>query len=445
MNIVILGAGTVGKSIAENLVDGHHNVIVVDSSSEAIEELEERFDVQSVCGSACDAVTLFQAGVLSADLCLAVTSQDEVNLVGASLAKAMGAGRSVARVFNPSYLDYSTFDYRRHFQIDRLLSLEHLTAVELAKVIRKSGLFAIENFARGGIEVQEVAVEEDAKAVGVHLRELQLPRGVRVGLISSPTRVVIAGADDVVNVGDHVTLIGKRDDVESVTRLFQRKAPPRLNIIIGGGGEIGYSLAAILGKERFNVLLLESDAQRCEYLATRLEGVTVLHADASKQSEMMEARVGNADVFVAATGRDEDNIICGVEARELGSKRILCVVRRPDYANVLERLGIDVSVSPREVMSRQILGMVAADHVLSRSEIAAGEAEVMEIEVCEGAAVAAAPLKDIAFNQSLIAAVEREDYVQVPGGDDQLKPGDVAVVLVAKGAANDVLTLFGPA
>jgi len=442
MNIVILGAGTVGTSIAETLCADGQNVCLVDSTRAALDAAEERLDIKTVAGSACEAVTLFQAGVQSADLCLCVTNQDEVNLVGSSLAKSMGARRSVARVFRPSYRDVSTFDYRRHFGVDRLLSLEHLTGLELAKNIRARGLFSIENFARGSVEVQEIAVEKESRAVGVTLRDLQLPRGVRIGVISDGRRAYIARANDVIRADDHVTLIGERDDIEDVKKLFEQKAPPRLNVVIAGGGEIGYNLALILQRERYKVVLLEADAERCEYLAARLKDTTILHADVTRRTEMEEARVGKADVFVAATGRDEDNIICGVEARELGTERILSVVRRPDYANVLEKLGIDVAVSPREVMARQILGMVQAGPIISRSDIAGGDAEVWEIEIYPDADITRAPLKDIVLPHGLIAAIEREDYVRVPGAEDQLRGGDTAVVLVQKNNAEETLPLF---
>ncbi len=444
MNVVILGAGTVGTSIAQVLCADKRDVRLVDSSRSALDEVEERLDVQSLIGSACDAVTLFQAGVQSADLCLAVTSQDEVNLIGASLAKSMGAKRSVARVYNQTYLDYSTFDYRRHFQIDRLLSLEHLTALELAKGIRKTGLFGVENFARGGIEVQEVEVEADSRAVGIGLRNLELPKEVRVGLISNSRGAVIPHADNIINAGDHVTLIGTRVELDKVKRLFERKTPPRLNVVIAGGGEIGYNLALLLQRGRYNVALLEADCDRCEYLAEKLNDTTVLHADATRLDEMKEARVDKADIFVAATGHDEDNIVCGVEAKELGSGLIMSVVRRPDYANVLEKVGIDVAVSPRDVMARQILGMVESGPIISRSTIGGGDAEVWEVEVEEGAPVTEAPLRNIVFPKSLLASIVREDYMSVPGADDQLRAGDIVVVLVQKQSVDETLKLFVP-
>jgi trk system potassium uptake protein TrkA len=443
MNIVIFGAGTVGTSIADLLCAHNHDVCLVDSSKDALSLVEERLDVRTLCGSACDSIVLFQAGVQSADLVLAVTSLDEVNLVGASLAKAMGARRSLARVFDQAYLDTSTFDYRRHFGIDRLLSLEHLTALELARAIRMPTLFAVENFARGGIEVQEFAADAGSKGAGIPLKDLKLPKNVRIGLISSEERCIIAGANDIIEPGDHVTLFGSQEAIEEVKQdYFEHRPPPKLNVIIAGGGETGFNLARLLQKGRFNTVLMEANAERCEYLAQRLPDTTVLHADVTRQAEMQEARVGKAEIFVAATGRDEDNIVCGVEARELGCSRILSVVRRPDYANVLERLGIDVAVSPREVTSRQILGMVQGGVIIAGSGISKGDAEVWEVEIVEGAPVTKAPLKDVSLPGCLIAAMVREDFVSVPGADDQLKAGDTAVVLVHRNSIADTLAIF---
>ncbi len=443
MNVVILGAGTVGTSIAELLCANRHNVILVDTSRAALELVEEHLDVQTVVGSACDATTLFQAGVQSADLCLSVTTGDEINLVCASLSKSMGATRSVARIFNPTYRDASTFDYQRHFGIDRLLSLEHLTALELAKAIRKRGLFAVENFARGGIEVQELAVESDAKAAGIPLKELNLPPGVRVGLISNGQKTFIAGAEDKLSVGDHVTLIGEREELESVRKLFQHKTQSKLNVIIAGGGAVGFNLARILQGQRFSVSVLEADEDRCQFLAEHLQETTVLHDDATRLSVLKEARVGKADVFVAAMGRDEDNIMCGIEALEIGAPRIMSVIRRPDYANVVQKLGIDKAVSPREVMAQQVLGMVHAGPILAKTELAGGVAEAWELDITAKSAITEAPLKDLELpHQCLIAAIVREDYVRVPGANDQVRAGDTIVLLVQKESVDETLKFF---
>lgn len=446
MNIVIIGAGTIGTSIARSLCARHHNVCLIDQSKTALGKIEERLDVQTVRGSASDPVVLFQAGVQSADLCLAVTDQDEVNIVGASLGTRMGAGRSVARVHQPGFLETTTFDFGTAFNITRLLSLEQLTALALARAIRVPGIFALENFARGAIEVQEVGVEEDAKATHKRIDELDLPREVLVGLITHEERTVIAGADDVVAAGDHVTLIGRRGELDEVRRFFEHKPPSRQHVLIAGGGDIGFALAAILGqRRRFDVTILETDEVRCEFLAEELDTATVLTADATHRSDLEEARVGQADVFVAATGHDEDNIVCGVEAREMGCPRILSVIRRPDYANVLIKLGIEVSVSPREAMLQEIQAMLQSGPQVSRREFGGGDAEVWEMTVLDQAPVTRAPLKEIDLGRSLVAAVVRKATSWIPGGEDQLKAGDSAIVLVPSDSTAETLTLFEPA
>lgn len=443
MNVVVLGAGTVGQTVAELLCSRGVNVCVVDEQPDVLRRVEEKLDVQTVCGSAFDVAKLFQAGIQLADLCLAVTSRDEVNLVSASIAREMGASRSVARVFNPIFRDHSTFDYQRHFNIDRLISLEYLTALELAKHIRSTSILAVESFVRGGVEVQGIHVGKKAKAVNVPLRELKLPNTVRVGLINSGDESIIPGATDCVRSGDYVTLIGAHGELEKVTARFEDRSSEKTRVVIAGGGEIGLNLARILERTPCRVTILENDADRCDFIAERLPRCTVLHADVKIRADLEEARVGKADVFVASTGRDEENIVCGVEAKELGCKRLLTIVRSPDYANVLERLGIDVAVSPREAMARQIVGLVAKGPVRECSPISGDAAEVWEVEVFKDVPATQVPLRELALPQCLVAAIEREKYVKVPNADDQLQAGDTAVLLVQKTAQAEVLKLFG--
>ncbi|MED5400290.1 MAG: Trk system potassium transporter TrkA [Planctomycetota bacterium] len=443
MNIVILGAGTVGTSIARALCARHHNVCVVDQSKSALSEIQDRLDVHTVRGNASDPITLFQAGVASATLCLALTSSDEVNIVSASIAREMGAERSVARIHHPSYLDTTTFNIADHFGLAQLISLENLTALALAREIRVPGLLALENLAQGAVEVQEVAVQEDANATGRRLHELDFPGETLVGLITNSERTVIASADDVVSIGDRVTLIGRHGELDSVRQIFEHKPPPRQHVVIAGGGEIGFSLARVLEHRRhFHVTLIESDEERCEWLAEQLDTSTVLNADATRRSQLEEARVGTASVFVACTGHDADNIVCGVEANEMGCPRILSVVRRPDYSDVLAKVGIGQSVSPREVLAEEILTILQSGPVISRREISDGGAVVVELEVGEGAEITRAPLKELPLTHGLITTIVRSPAIWVPGGDDQLKAGDSAIVLVQSDSADEVLQLF---
>ena len=248
MRIVVLGAGTVGYSVASMLCRNGHNVTVIDSSSESIKHVNETLDVRGVNGSASQSSVLFQAGVISSDLCLAVTGEDEVNLVSASLAKAMGARRTVARVYAPVFRDLSTFDYQRHFRIDRLISLEHLSAMELARGIRHPGSVVVENLARGEIEVHEMLVSANAKCVGHKIRELELPGRVRVGSITSDGASRIASAEDTIGSGDRLTVIGSRKEVDGIKSIFCGDSWSKLGVVIAGGGESAIIWLAFLNR-----------------------------------------------------------------------------------------------------------------------------------------------------------------------------------------------------
>jgi len=443
MRIVILGGGTIGKSIAELLYQHGHSNTIVDTDPNTVRQLNEELDVRALCGSASQSSVLFQADVLGADICLAVTGVDEVNLVAASMAKEMGARRTMARVYSSVIRDTSTFDYRRHFNIDRLLSLEQLSAMELARGIRNPGSLAVENLARGELEVQEVTVQSAGRGVGVKLRDLQLPKGVRIGSILRDNTTWIAGAEDTAQSGDRITLIGRRDDVDKVKSNFRKKQSETRKIMIAGGGETGYHLAHALEGLRFSVVLMDQDTHRCEFLANNLKTATVVQADANRRSALEEERVGDTDVFVACTGDDEENIMACVEAKEIGAQRVMAIVSRPDYANVVAKLGIDLSVSPREVMAKQVLGFLNKGAIISRLTLSESNIEVLELEVIEGAPATEHVLANLRMpSQSLIAAVMRGEFVQVPGADDRLRPGDTAVALVEGGSVDELLALF---
>lgn len=443
MRIVVMGAGTVGTSIADLLCQHRHSVTVVDIDPANARAINEELDVRAVTGSASQSSVLFQAEVIGADVCLAVTGDDEVNLIAASMAKSLGARRTIARVYAPIFRDLSTFDYQRHFKIDRLLSLEHLSAMEFARGIRSPGSVVLENFARGELEVQEVVVGKKSMALDVPLKFLGLPKGVRIGSISRDGRMWIAGAEDKIEVDDHVTLIGRRDDIDMTKDLIRKDSVPKIGVVIAGGGETGFHLARTLEGRRISVKLMEESEERCEFLANSLKHTTVIHADATRSDVLEEERVGKADVFVACTGDDENNIMAGVEAREIGAKQIMAVVGRPDYANVVGKLGIDLAVSERQVMAHQVLGFLNTGPVVHRTSLPGGQISAVELDVFDGAPATEHVLANLALPaQCLIAAVIREQFVQVPGADDRLQAGDTVVALINDSAVDEALKLF---
>ena len=445
MRVLTLGAGTVGRWIADMLCRRRHSVTVVDTNPDNVRRINSELDVRAIEGSASRSTVLFQADVCAADMCVAVTGDDEVNIVAASMAKALGARRSIARVYAPAFRDLSTFDYQRHFNIDSLLSLEQLSAFELARAIRNPDAIPLEHFARGQLEVYEMAVSAKSSAEGCKLMDLKLPAAVRVGSIAREGRMWIASGKDELHVGDRVSLIGMPDAVAKARQLFGvgQESKTRQRVMIAGGGETGYHLAGSLSPHDYRTVLLERDAERCHQLAKLLPEITVVHANANRRSVLEDEGGGTVDYFIACTGNDESNIMAGVEARELGASRVMCVVGRPDYANVVGKLGIDRAVSERDVAARQIVGFLNEGAIISQSRLPNGAIGIYELEILEGSRVTDATLAELPLaGRCLISAIERDGFVRVPTADDRLQTGDVVVALIDQSAADACVPLF---
>lgn len=447
MRVLTLGAGTVGRWVADMLCRRRHSVTVVDIDPDNVQRINSELDVRAIIGSASRSTVLFQADVCAADMCLAVTGDDEVNIVAASMAKALGARRSIARVYAPAFRDLSTFDYQRHFNIDSLLSLEQLSAFELARAIRNPDAIPLEHFARGQLEVYELEVHPKSPGANHKLRDLKIPGSVRIGSITRGNRMWIASGEDELHGGDRVSLIGSPEAVAKTRPLFLFGSESRAKqrVMIAGGGETGYHLADSLSRRDYRIVLLERDPDHCDRLAKLLPDVTVVHANANRRSVLEDEGAGTVDYFVSCTGNDESNIMAGVEARELGAARVLCVVGRPDYANVVGKLGIDRAVSERDVAARQILGFLNEGAIISQSRLPNGTIGIYELEVVAGARVTGASLAELPLaGRCLIGAIERDGFVRVPQADDRLKAGDVVVALIDQTSSQDSLSLFNP-
>ena len=446
MRILTLGGGTVGSSIAELLCEEGHSVTVVDHDPNRTQRIYDELDVRVITGSASESSVIFQGVGFGADICLAVTGSDETNIIAASMAKKMGVHRAIARVYGPVFHDLSTFDYQNHFMIDRLLSLEHLTANEFARNIRNPGSIAVEHFSRGQLEVKEVRVSKQFGKTGVPLKDLDVPKSVRIGSIKRDDQMWIAGATDVLEVGDRVIIVGDHKTVQATADELEkdRHKKQKQGVVIAGGGETGYHLARMLDAVRFKVVLLEESTERCDFLARKLPDADVVHADATLRHRLEEERVGSADVFVACTGDDENNIIMGVEAREIGAKKIMSLVGRPDYAAIVYKLGVDVAVSERGVMAHQILGFLNSGPVISRTELPGGDINVLELEVLEGAPCTEHVLAKLELpRECLIVGVTRRDFpAVVPKGDDLLPVGSTVVMLVHEPQMEQALAQF---
>lgn len=444
MRVLILGGGTVGSSVAKRLCEQKHDVTVVDCCSEVVASLDESLDARVLQGDVSRASYLFQAGASSADVCLALTGGDETNLLAGSIVKAMGTRRVASRVFVQEYCEVAAFDYRRHFNIDRLLSLEYLTAMELARRIREPGAMLIEHFASGELEMQDVAITRESNLTDKPLKDVSFPSDVRIGAINRDGEIRIATAFDEIKVGDRVTLLGSRPHVESVKKSLLIGSVTKRNVEIVGGGETGLFVATVLERRNYNVKVFERDRDRCEFLAKRLPKSTIVHGDGRRRKVLEEQRLHEKDVFVACTGDDEYNIIACVEALELGVENLMAVVKHQDYAGIVGKLGIHEVVSPFEMVGRQVEGLMhSGPLVFQNSTLLSGPIEVVELEVGESSRMTSAPLRDLGVPRpTLIAAVIRENTVMIPNASFVFRPYDTIVAFTLAEKIPQLVELF---
>jgi len=447
MEIVVVGAGQAGTHIAQVLAQENHDVTVVDHRRERLQRIEADLDVRTVCENGASPQVLEVAGAAHAHLVAAVTDSDEVNLIAAATAHRLGARRTAARVYNQAYHGGGKIEYRNLLGIDLLISPQRLAALEIAKLIENPAAVAVETFAKGKVQMRQMAVPADSKAAGKKIMDLFPPdraRGVLVVSISRKGRLSIPGPSDTVEPGDVVTVIMPAGRSSDVRRLFMDVGRAAEHVVVAGGGTTAMMLAETLEARHVDVTLIEEQRERCEALSRILSRTRVIHGDATRQSVLRDERVGNADVFVALCGSDEVNLMSSLQAKEVGVRHTVVAVNRVDYAPLVERVGIDHAVSPRMLTGNRILALVARAHISSVALLEDGQAEVIELIAEAGApAVDRVIGEEVRFPKgAIIGALVRGDEVIVPHGGDRIEAGDLVIAFVLSRLVEDLGDMF---
>ncbi len=446
MNIIICGAGEVGRHAAEVLgARGENNITIIDHDREKLDALEEAMDVQVLHGNGTQGEVLIEAGCDDADLFIAATNNDEVNLLAASIAKGVGAHQCIARVHHSAYFERRGLDYGKYLGIDHLVCPEYTTALAIAQTLRSPGALAVERFARGRIEMQALPVDAKAAAVGKALAELALPRSTRVAAIERNGEAFIPDRQSVIQVGDVVTLVGEVDTFEKSRRLFHSEPFGRRRIMIMGGTSLAVWLSRALRTENFSIRIFENDPVRAEELANKLDWVTVLKDDPAEADTLQEERVEQVDAFVAVTPDDEHNILAAARAKSMGAKFAVAVLQRSTYLHLLEHVGIDKAFSPRVTAVAEIQHVVDESPVKLLASLAEDIADVYELRVPAAARqVIGRPLHELKLpERTLVAAIQHGDEVRIPGAADTLAIGDTLVIIAPAGSKRQLMTMFG--
>ena len=449
MRIVIVGAGQVGFHLSRHLSLEGHDVVVIDRDPERIRRIERELNVLPLLGSGASAKILEEAGIDRADLFIAVTNSDEVNLISCLISKEYGVKRLVARVRNEEYLSPGSPLNEEKLGIDLLINPDRVMAEEIVQISQVSEAFEVVEFVRGRVALLGYQVKEDNPVCGLSLAELKGLRGIYDFVVVAIVRdgqTIIPRGQDVIRPGDKIYVVVRKSDIAAIEYLlnFTSRAPKLVFII--GGGRVGFLVARQMEAKHIDVRLVETNRERCEELSERLSQSIILNFDGLDAQELIEEGIDQADLVIAVTDSDTTNILASLLAKHHGARKCITRIDRPDFIPLLGKLGIDIALSPRLVVASQILRFVRRGAILSVATLLGSEAEVVEIVVPpskrfqQGVA-----LKDLPFpSGAIVGAVTRGSEVIIPSGETILKPGDDLVIFSLREAVSGIEKIFAP-
>lgn len=444
MNILIVGMGQVGSHLAK-VLSPDHRVTVIDSDGTRLRAVTESLDVQSVVGDGARPQVLDRAEAGSADLMLAVSNDDNVNMLSCLFAKRMGTRKAVLRVKDMApFRGFRTF-LRRNLAYDLVLSLEDLAAEEIVKVIRQNQAIGVESFAEGKIQMRRLRLNEESKLIGIPLREMKIPSGVLIVAIDRAREVIIPGGNDVLAAGDEVFVLGEPKGIAAFEKKTGLRSVHLRKVVIVGASRVVVNVCAALKRFNVDVRVIVADREQARALSAELDGPVVLHGEGTDVALLREERVGDADAFLGVSADDETNLMSCQLAKQLGVTRTIALVQKPDYVDIYHHLGIDVAVSPRLLCATRILSFVRSGSVSTIATIEEGKAEVLELEVQPGSRLVGRTLADAGFPRGcVVGAIAREGgVIKIPTGTDTLRALDNLVIFVLREVIDEVVDLAG--
>lgn len=449
MNIVIIGAGSIGRYAAALLSNENHNVTVIDQDKPKLDELASSADVATRKGSGSDWMLLDELLESKPDLLLALTNNDETNLVACSLGKQLGYPFTIARVHDSRYLTRSRLDFGRAFGIDIFVCPELLAANEVLKYIKSEGAEKTEFFAHGAVEMHTLQVPQEGDLVERPLCKMKLPSGVMLGLIYRPNHkegeVIFPHGTDRLCPGDKATFIGEAEAIKQL-RLNMRIPPVRFqSVVIAGGTTTAFHLAKLLEGEGRSVRLIEKNEARAAKLAELLPATTILHHEACDIDFLRKEKINHADLFVAATRHDEVNFMAASLAKEAECKNVMMILSEEERLPLLQKMGIVHAVSPVISATNMILSRVTTGSINTLVSLYGHRAEVIEATVSPGSKIVGIPLSDLGPclpKDFLLCIIQNRGRIMVANGSRVLSPGDNVIVISHPKAMNQLEEWF---
>jgi trk system potassium uptake protein TrkA len=441
VKIIILGAGQVGKTAAHHLAREEANeVTVVDQNDELLRDLQDRLDIRTVVGNAAYPGTLSAAGAMDADVIIALTNSDEVNMVACQVVWKLfnKDATRIARIRSGDYIQHSGLftDEDRAFAVDVTISPEQLVTEHVARLIRYPGALQVLDFADGKVRLVGTRALKGGLLVGQKLSALRehIPgTDARVAAIYRGGQSIKPEGKTVIEHGDEVFFLAARKDIRLVMNEMQRLEDPVRRIVIAGGGNIGFRLAQLLEKEN-QVKLIERDFKRARRISEQLANTIVLNGDAADEELLLEENIDSSDVFVGLTNSEEANILSAMLAKRLGCHKVMALINRPAYAELMENGPLDVALSPQMVTIGSLLAHVRRGDVVRVHSLRRGAAEAIEA-IAHGvqgeSRVIGRRIEDIAMpDGATIGAVVRGDEVIIAHHDTVIERDDHVIMFL---------------
>jgi trk system potassium uptake protein TrkA len=447
MKVMIIGAGKLGYKLADALSGNNEDVSVMDSNSDVIERISDHLDVLMIKDNGLKVDTLQEVSIDSYDLVIAVTESDETNIVICSLSKKLGCPRSIARVRNPEYARHKEF-IKSTFDIDYIINPELATAKEILRYLLKSYSFYSGDFAEGRIIMVDFNISSFPGFLGKEIKDLENIEGLLIVAILRNGEIIIPDGSTKIIEDDIIYIIGKRN---SIDQLISKSKTPLLtrNIkkaIILGGGKIGYYLAEKLTEQGIFVKIIEKDRERCQYLSEQFQKGLIICGDGTDINLLIDEDISSTDAFIGVTGYDEENLLMTLMAKQAGVKKVIAKTSKSSYANIIEKLGVDIALNPIDITVGDILKFIRGGKVLSVSLLLGGQAEVTEILADDNMFMVEKPIMKLGLPKGIIiGAIYHKGTVIIPNGNSIIHPGDRFVVFCLASRIHVLETFFKPA
>ncbi len=447
MKIVIVGAGEVGYHIASRLALENKEVVVIDKNTDAIRRVSENMDVQTIAGSGSSPSVLEDAGIHNAEILLAVTNQDETNLVACLVADMLSPStKKLARIRGADYDKYYESFKQQAPHIDTVINPEIEVVKTIERLMQVPGAVDVGDFADGRIKFVGVYLDKNTRLSGARLSDLPSLIGKRRLLIVAVVReeeVIIPTGKDILLPGDLVYFISEEDQLLDSLSVFEKRVQPVKRVLIIGGGRIGYRLATQLEAQSIYCKIIEKNPKRCSALAERLNKAIVLHGDGSDQSLLSEENIGDIDVVVTLTNDEETNILSSLLARRMGAGKAITKISKFSYFPLMTAIGIEQVVSPRLSAINTILQHIRRGKVLSAISLKGEQAEALEVVALETSDIVGKPLKRISFPKgAIVAGIIRDEQIIIPTGDSVVEPDDRVIIFAQRRAIGGIEKLL---